>query len=54
MGKNGGLVDVDRVLRLFSENKALARRLYNLFVNKALREGRLEFIIKALSSRYWG
>ncbi|MFA5847043.1 MAG: transposase [Thermodesulfovibrionales bacterium] len=40
IGKNGGLVDVDRVLRLFSENKAAAKRLYGNFVNEALREGK--------------
>lgn len=54
MGKNGGMVDVDRVLRLFSENKALARQLYNRFVNGALREGRDESYYKGIEQQILG
>lgn len=54
MGKNGGMVDVDRVLRLFSENKALARQLYSRFVNGALREGRDESYYKGIEQQILG
>ena len=54
MGKNGGMVDVDRVLRLFSENKALARRLYSRFVSEALREGKDESYYKGIEQQILG
>ena len=54
MGKKGRMVDVDRVLRLFSENKALARRLYSRFVNEALREGRDESYYKGIEQQILG
>lgn len=48
------MVEVDRVLQLFSENRKLARWLYSRFINKALTEEKKSIIIKALSGRYWG
>ena len=48
------MVDVDRVLRLFSENKALARRLYSRFVSEALREGKDESYYKGIEQQILG
>ncbi len=53
-GRNSGVVDVDRVLRLFSENKVVARRLYSRFVNEALREGSDESYYKGIEQQILG
>lgn len=49
-----GMVEVDRVLRLFSENKELARGLYSRFVNEALTETRENSYYKGVEQQILG
>lgn len=51
---NTGIVDTDRVLRLFSENVYQARRLYGNFVKEALWAGRDETFYKPIGQQILG
>ncbi|MCL5976932.1 MAG: transposase [Nitrospirae bacterium] len=54
IGKGDGLADADRVLRLFSENKSQARRLYIRFVNEAIGTRKDESFYKAIEQQILG
>ena len=53
-GKRNGLVDADKVLRLFSENKSQARRLYIRFVNEAIGTSKDESFYKTVEQQIIG
>jgi putative transposase len=51
---NRGIVETDRVLRLFSESVSQAKRLYNDFVMSSIGSGREEAFYKAIGQQIVG
>lgn len=54
ISQGSGLIDVNRALRLFSENKSQARQLYNCFVNEAINSGKNDSFYKATEQQILG
>src|SRR3990172_12124934 len=54
LGKGKGIVDIDRVLRLFSEEVSTARKRYREFVDEAVEAGRDELYYRAIDQQIVG